>query len=38
MKGSGAGGAVLMILGIWVLTQVLAGQALERLGIIGGAS
>ncbi len=28
------GGVLLVILGSWVLTQVTAGRALERLGII----
>jgi hypothetical protein len=31
-------GAVLIIFGLWGLTQVLAGQMLERLGVIGGTS
>ncbi len=30
-------GFVLMIAGVWVCTQVLAGHALERLGVIGSA-
>lgn len=29
-----AAGLVLIIAGIWVLTQVLAGDALKRLGVI----
>lgn len=32
-----AGGIVLVILGVWVLTQVLGGQMLERLGVLGEA-
>lgn len=32
------GGVVLLVVGVWVLTQVLAGQALERLGVVGGAA
>ena len=31
-----AGGVVLIVLGLWALCQVLAGNALERLGLIGG--
>lgn len=30
-----AGGVVLIIAGVWVLTQVLGGHALERLNILG---
>ncbi len=33
-----AGGVVLLVGGVWLLTQVLAGQMLERLGVIGGTS
>lgn len=29
-----AGGAVLVILGVWTVVQVLGGRALQRLGII----
>lgn len=29
------GGVVLMIAGVWVLTQVLAGNMLQRLGVVG---
>jgi hypothetical protein len=29
-----ASGVLLVILGIWVATQVLGGHALERLGIV----
>jgi hypothetical protein len=32
------GGLVLIIAGTWVLTQVLAGDALGRLGIAGAAT
>jgi hypothetical protein len=32
-----SGGVVLVIAGVWVLCQVLGGNALERLGIIGQA-
>ncbi len=28
------GGVVLIVAGMWVLTQVLAGQMLERLGVV----
>jgi hypothetical protein len=31
-----ASGVLLVILGVWVATQVLGGQALERLGITTG--
>jgi hypothetical protein len=31
-----AAGAVLIIAGVWVLSQVLAGDALNRLGILPG--
>jgi hypothetical protein len=31
------GGLVLMVAGVWVLSQVLAGEALERLGILGSS-
>jgi hypothetical protein len=31
-----AAGAVLIIGGVWVLAQVLAGDALNRLGILPG--
>lgn len=30
-----SGGVVLVVAGVWVLCQVLGGNALERLGIIG---
>lgn len=30
-----AGGVVLVVLGVWVLTQVLAGDALVRLKVVG---
>jgi len=33
-----SGGVVLVIAGVWVLCQVLGGNALERLGIIGQSS
>ena len=33
-----AGGVVLLIAGVWVLTQVLAGQMLERLAVLPGGS
>lgn len=29
------GGALLVLAGVWVLCQVLGGNALERLGVIG---
>lgn len=29
-----AAGVLLMLAGVWVLTQVLAGGALERLGVL----
>lgn len=29
-------GVVLIVGGVWVLTQVLAGQMLERLGVLPG--
>lgn len=29
------GGVLLVLAGVWVLCQVLGGQALERLGVIG---
>lgn len=29
------GGVLLVVAGVWVVTQVLAGKALERLGVIG---
>jgi hypothetical protein len=32
------GGVVLLIAGVWVLTQVLAGQALERLAVLPGST
>ena len=32
------GGAMLVVLSIWLLTQVLAGQMLQRLGIIAAAT
>lgn len=35
MKGRVAGGVLLMVVGAWVLTQVLAGHALQRLGLVG---
>lgn len=28
------GGIVLMVLGVWVLSQVTAGEALQRLGVL----
>lgn len=34
MKGHGAAAAFLITLGIWVIAQVTAGHALERLGIV----
>lgn len=30
-----AGGVLLIIAGIWVMTQVLGGKALDRLGLTG---
>lgn len=33
-----AGGIVLALAGVWVLCQVLGGNALERLGITGQSS
>jgi len=30
-----AGGVLLIIAGVWVMTQVLGGKALERLGLTG---
>lgn len=33
-----AGGVVLLIGGVWVLTQVLGGQMLERLAVVPGSS
>lgn len=33
--GRGAGGVLLIVAGVWVLAQVLAGHALQRLGIAG---
>ncbi len=36
MRGSGwASGALLMVAGVWVLCQILGGDALGRLGITG---
>lgn len=32
-----SGGVLLVLAGAWVLCQVLGGNALERLGIIGGS-
>lgn len=32
------GGVVLMIGGVWLLTQILAGQMLERLAVLPGSS
>lgn len=31
-------GVVLIGAGVWLLTQLLGGQMLERLGVVGGAS
>lgn len=31
------GGVLLVLAGAWVLCQVLGGNALERLGVIGGS-
>ncbi len=31
-----SGGIVLVVFGIWVLTQVLAGDMLGRLNVVGG--
>jgi hypothetical protein len=31
-----SGGVLLVIAGVWVLCQVLGGNALERLGVISG--
>ena len=33
-----AGGAMLVVLAIWLLTQVLAGQMLQRLGIVAAGA
>jgi hypothetical protein len=33
-----AGGILLALAGVWVLTQVLGGDALKRLGVTGKAS
>lgn len=33
-----AGGVVLIVAGVWVLTQILGGQMLERLAVLPGAS
>lgn len=33
-----AGGIVLAVVGVWVLCQVLGGDALVRLGIVQGAT
>ena len=35
---SPAGGVLLVLAGTWVLTQVLKGDALKRLGIIGSTN
>ena len=35
MNGRAASGLLLMVVGAWVLTQVLAGHALQRLGVAG---
>jgi len=32
------GGVLLVLAGVWVLCQVLGGNALERLGVTGGAA
>lgn len=32
------GGVLLVLAGVWVLCQVLGGNALERLGVIGNES
>lgn len=32
------GGVVLVLAGVWVLTQILGGHMLERLGVLGGTS
>lgn len=42
-RGRGAGGVLLVVGGVWVLAQVLAGSALQRLGLVsigaaGGAN
>lgn len=31
-------GVVLIVAGVWVLTQVLGGHALERLGVLPGST
>jgi len=31
-----AGGLLLIVIGIWLLAQILKGGLLQRLGIIGG--
>jgi hypothetical protein len=33
-----AGGVVLIVAGVWVLTQILGGQMLERLAVLPGSS
>lgn len=35
-KGKASGGVLLIVAGVWVLAQVLAGRALQRLGVAGG--
>lgn len=34
MKGHGAAAGFLLVLGVWIIAQVTAGHALERLGIV----
>lgn len=33
-RSRASGGAVLVVAGVWVLAQVLAGHALQRLGLV----
>jgi len=32
------GGVVIVLAGVWLLTQVLGGQMLERLGVLPGSA
>ena len=34
--GKASGGVLLVVAGVWVLSQVLAGKALQRLGLLQG--
>ena len=33
-----AAGAAMVILGVWIIAQVTAGHALQRLGLLGSSS